>query len=131
MGDLAQRQDHFDVGQCLQFRFQELAAGLDFRRFRLVLRRHATHRIGDTAIDQFQTVVDALVIGALRQPVLEQGGVKQVAGPVAREGTTRPVGALQSGRQAGDQDAGGQRTEAGNGSVEPVRIFDPVGFSEC
>ena len=50
MGDLAQRQDHFHVRQGLQLRFQELAAGLDLRRLRLVLRRHAAHRIGDAAV---------------------------------------------------------------------------------
>ena len=52
MGDAAQRQDGFQLRQARDLIHQERAAGGDFRRRRLVLRRHAAHRIGDAAIDQ-------------------------------------------------------------------------------
>ena len=40
---------------------EELAAGVDFDRQRLVLRRDAPHGVGDHAVDEFEPVIGALL----------------------------------------------------------------------
>ena len=84
-------------------RDQEWPAGVDFRRQRLVLRRHAAHGIADPAIDQRQPVVGPRLVDAVGKAVFEQRRVEQVAGVVAGEGPPGAVGALQARREADDQ----------------------------
>ena len=84
---------------------QEIAAGVDLVRRRLVLGRHAAHRIGDAAIDQFEAVIGARGISAAGEAEIDQRRVEQVAGIVAGERPAGAVGAAQAGRQADDQEA--------------------------
>ena len=57
MRDAAERDDRAQLRHLRDRRDQELPAGVDLDRQRLVLRRHATHRIDDPAIDQLQAIV--------------------------------------------------------------------------
>src|SRR3546814_12031699 len=61
----------------------------------LVLRRHAAHCIGDTAVDQAEPIARMAAIAALGEAELQEGAIEQVAGVVPGEGAARLVGALQ------------------------------------
>ncbi len=54
MGDAADRQQRAQTRQSGDAADQELTAGRDLVRRRLVLRRHAAHRIRDHAVDQLE-----------------------------------------------------------------------------
>ena len=59
MGDAAERHDD---AKLLHFRDggdEKFAAGVDLRRCRFVLRRHAAHAVGDAGVDQLKRVVGA------------------------------------------------------------------------
>src|SRR5215467_2617934 len=73
---------------------QKIPAGSYFARGRLVFRRYATHRIGDAAVDQFQSIIRMRGVFAARKAELMERFVKQDAGIVAGEWTAGPVGAL-------------------------------------
>ena len=103
--------------------FEEIAAGCDLRRRRLVFRRHAAHGIGDPAIDQFKSVVGARRILAARKPVMPKRLVQQIAGLIAGERPAGAVGALQPRRETDDQQPRVERTEGGHRRVEPGRLF--------
>ena len=92
------------------------------RRRRLVLRRHAAHRIGDAAVDQLKSVVGMRAVLAAREAVARQRLVEQLAGVVAGERPAGAVGALQAGRQTDDQQARIERAERGDRRVEPGRL---------
>ena len=98
---------------------EKLPAGVDLDRQRLVLRRHAMHRIGDPAVDQLQAVVGTRLIFALGEAVFEQRGVEQVAGIIAGEGTAGAVGALHPRRKADDQQARLDVAERRNRRIVP------------
>ncbi len=55
MGDPPERHDRAKPGHGGDRRDQELPAGVDLGRQRLVLRRHAAHRVADPAIDELAT----------------------------------------------------------------------------
>src|SRR3546814_10150814 len=69
----------------------------------LVLRRHAAHCIGDTAVDQAEPIARMAAIAALGEAELQEGAIEQVAGVVPGEGAARLVGALQPRRQTDHQ----------------------------
>src|ERR1700688_4518212 len=103
MGHPAERHDRAQPWHSLDGRRQKGPACLDFYRKRLVLWRHATHRVADPAIDQLKPVVRPRLIDALGEAVFDQGGVEQVAGEVAGKGSPGAVGPLQARREAYDQ----------------------------
>jgi hypothetical protein len=94
MGDATERDDDAKVWQAVDRGREELPAIVDLQGQRLVLRRHAAHRIADQAIDQPQAVIGARLVAAPRETVFEQRRVEQVAGIVAGERPPGPVGAL-------------------------------------
>ena len=67
MGDPAEREKHPDGGHAFEFRKQELAAGGNFRRHRLVGRRNASDRIDDPAIDEAQSILWVATVIAFRE----------------------------------------------------------------
>ncbi|GCC47971.1 hypothetical protein chiPu_0031916, partial [Chiloscyllium punctatum] len=101
---------------------EELPAGVDLGRQRLVLRRHTAHRVADPAVDQRQAIVRPRLIDAAGEAIFEQGRIEQVPGVVAGEGTAGPVGALHTGRKADDQQPRVRIAERLHRGVEPVRV---------
>ena len=118
----AERHDRAQPWHRSQCRDEEWPAGVDLRRQRLVLRRHAVHRVADPAIDQRQPVVGPGLIDALGEAVFEQRGIEQVAGEIAGEGTPGAVGALQPRREADDQEPAVGIAERRHRRIEPVRF---------
>src|SRR3954453_13421985 len=103
MGYSAKRHDRAQLWHLGKRRRQELAAGVDLRWQRLVLRRYASHRVADPAINQLQSVVGPGTIVASGKAELNQRCIEQVAGVIAGERTTGAISALQSGCEADDQ----------------------------
>ena len=83
---------------------QELTAGGNLGRRRLVLRRHAADRIRDHAIDQLERLGRGDVVAPAGKPDLEQRAVEQLAGVVAEKGPPGAVCALQPGSEADDEE---------------------------
>jgi len=122
MGYSAEREDGDKPGQGAQSALQIAPAGPDLSRGWLVLGGNAADRIGDQAIDQNKTVVDALAIGARREPERNQGFVQKMAGPVASERPPGAVGSAKAGREANNRQSGGWRAERVDRRVAPVRF---------
>src|SRR5437764_8282593 len=79
--------------------FEEAAAGVDLGRRWFVLRRHATHRIGDAGVDEFQTVVRTGPTGAAGKAIARERAIEELARMIAGERPPGAVCALEPGRQ--------------------------------
>ena len=124
MRDAAEREDRAQVLHLGDGRLEKIAAGVDLGRRRLVLRRHAAHRVGDAAIDQRQAVVGPRLVVAAREAEFAERLVEQVAGIVAGEGPAGAVGALQAGREADDQQRARRRgPNEGTGALNQSGSF--------
>ena len=104
MGDAADRQQRAQTRQSGDAADQELTAGGDLGRRRLVLRRHAADRVRDHAIDQLERLGRGDIVASAGKPDLEQRAVEQLAGIVAEEGPAGAVGALQPGSEPDDEE---------------------------
>src|ERR1700730_6510450 len=107
-----------------------MPAGRDLLRRRLVLRRHAAHRIGDAAVDQLEAVTGAGVILAAGEPELEQRCIEQIAGIIAGDRPAGAIGAAQSRCEANDEEARVGWPERFDRRVEPLRFLRTPSFAE-
>ena len=108
---------------------QEAPAGGDLGADRLVLGRHAAHRIGDRRADERQAVVGPRLEDSFGEAERDQRPVEQVAGKVAGERPAGSVGAAQAGRQPDDQQpdtVGAFRRHEGR-----HRRIEPAGFPDA
>ena len=119
--DAPQRDHRRHIGQRRDARPQEAAAGGDLRRRRLVLRRHAAHRIGDDAVDELQAVVGARLVAPAGEAELQQRCVEEIAGVVAGERSPGAIGAVEARREADDQQPAGFVAERGDRAVDTSR----------
>src|SRR5215471_13039400 len=90
-------------------------------RFRLVLRGHATDRIGDAGSAQHETVIWACIVDAMGEAKPSKRRVEQIACVVAGKRASGPVRALQTRCQAHDQQLGPQVAKRRYRRVEPFR----------
>ncbi len=107
------------------------AASRNFRGVRLVLRRHAAHRVGDARPMKLEAVIRTGVVHSRGKAELCQCLVEQAAGMVAGKGAPGPVRAPEAWREADDQQLGVAVAEGWNRPVEPVGMEFLLGFSEC
>ena len=121
--DAPQRDDGAQLRHLRDGGFEKIPAGVDLRRRRLVLRRHAAHAVGDAGVDQFETVIRPRLEHAAGEAVFLQRRVEQVAGIVAGERPPGAVGAAHAGGEADDQQPCAQRPERGHRRVEPGRLL--------
>lgn len=126
MGDAPESDNNFEARQGFEARFQECAAGFYFIAYGFVLWRHATHGIGDHAIDQLKAIVRPCLVNATRESEIEKRLVEKITGIITRERTARAVGALKPRRQTDDEQPGARRTERRYGGIEPIRILVAV-----
>ena len=119
MRHTAKRDDRAQARHPLDRRGKKRTTRIDLRRQRLVLRRHAAHRVADAAIDQPQSIVGPCLILTFSESVSQQRRIEQVAGIVAGEGTPGAVGALQARCEADDQDPCAGLAKGGDRRVEP------------
>ncbi len=96
---------------------QKIAAGVDLGRRRLVLRRHAAHRVGDARVDELEPVVDARSKAPSGEAVLLQRRIEQIAGVIAGERPPGAVGAAQPRCEADDQERALTEPNDGTGAL--------------
>ena len=106
MGKSTQRQDCFQMRHGGNLGRKEGAAGVDFGRHGLVLRRQASHRVGDPHAAKPDVVMPVLVIGAVGEAKACQHGKQISAGGIAGERAPGPVGAAKTWRKSHDQETG-------------------------
>ena len=104
VGDAADGKERDEIGQRPDAGKKKRAAGRNFLRRRLVLRRHAAHGIGDHAIDELKRLGRALLMAPARQTRFEQSGIKQLSGKIAEEGAPGAVCAFKPGREPNDEE---------------------------
>ena len=125
MRDAAERENDAQIWQRVDRADQELPAGRDLRRLRLVAWWDATHGITDKRISQDKRVVRPRLVRAARKPVFEQRRVKEITGVIAGEGASGAVRAFQSGRQADDQEPRRSMTKGRHRRVVPFGMQSP------
>ena len=122
LGDAPERDNGTQLLHLADRSFEEIAAGRYLFRRRLILRRHTAHRIGDSAVDQFESVIGAGSVVAAREAEFSQRRVKEIAGIIAGERPPGAVRALEAWREADDQEARAARTERGDRRIEPCGL---------
>lgn len=130
MCDLAQRNHHPKMRQFGQRALQKWAAGADLGRARLILWRNAAHGVDDDRASQFQPVIGHCPISAIGKAEFDQRFVKQRTGIIARKRTAGPIRTLKPRREADNCQPRIIVAEAGNGSVEPLRMKTPLLFTK-
>ena len=103
MRDAADREQRFQLWQCRHAPDQKLPAIGNFTGDGLVRWRHAAHRVGDHAIDEFERLGRGDVMLASRQTHFQQRAIEQLPGMVAEKRTPGAIGAFETRREAHDQ----------------------------
>src|ERR1700732_1552719 len=124
MGHPAKRHDRAQPWHGLDGCRQEGPASLDFHRQRLVLRRYATYRVADPAVDQRQPIIGSRLVDAPGKAVFDEGCVEQVAGEIAGKGSAGAVSPLQARRKAYDQQPPLAIAKRGYRRIEPFGFTD-------
>ena len=131
MGDPAESDDRAQIRQGRDRRSEKGTAALNFRRHRLVLRRHAAHGIGDRARDKPQAVVHRRSVSARGKAEFDQHLIEKDAGEIAGKGPPRAVGAAQARREANHQQTRVKCSEIRNRRVVPFWLRCPKGIAKC
>ncbi len=112
--DAAQYQ-HSARLQNFEVALPKVAAIRKLRRQRLVRRRRATQRSGHIGILQRESVFAIRRSGLIGKSRAEQRLVKKIAGAIAREHSSRAIGAVRSRRKPQNQKLGARIAETRNG----------------
>ena len=120
-GDLAEGDDHLQVGQQFQLALEVGTAVAQFLWRGFVAGRGAMGGGGDVEIVQGQAVVAGNAGGAGGETGLVEDPVEDVAGAVAGEHATRSVGTVSARRESQNQDTGGRVAEGRHGE-SPVGL---------
>ena len=131
MCDLAERDDRVHARHRRDLRHEEIPAGADFFRRRLVFRRHAANGIDDAGIDELEAIVGSRRVKPARKTEVGERLIEKIAGIVAGEGPAGAVGAAQARRQSNDEKPRLARPERGNRCVEPAGLCRAVGLAKC
>lgn len=126
MSDGAQRQHDAQARHGGHLLGEKFSASLDLRAEGLVAGRYATHRIGDAAVDEGETIVQFAFVCAPAEAMAVQGAVEQIAGEIPGEGPARAIGAFEPRCEANDQESRAGGAEARYRRVEEVRISGPI-----
>ena len=85
---------------------KEGAAGVDFGRHGLVIRRQAPYRVGDPHAAKPDVVMPVLMIGAVGEAEACQHGKQISTGGITGERAPCPVGAAKTWCKSQDQETG-------------------------
>jgi hypothetical protein len=120
MRDGTERKQHAAGGQGFDLGLEEGPAGVGLCRRRLVRGRQALHRIRDSRGLQLQAIVRCQRMRTAGKAHCVQGPVKQDAREIAGERPTAGIGAMQSRREADNQQCRPGRSEGRHGSIVVV-----------
>ena len=98
VGDGAEGEYDAEPGHSGDLSAEKAAASRDFARFRLVLGRHATHRIGNPHPAKLQAVIGAGIVYSFGKAKFAQSVIKHIARIVAGERAPCSVRSSQTGR---------------------------------
>src|ERR1700692_2008377 len=132
-GDLSQADDDADARQCLNLIGKVGGAVANLLGMGLVAGRGAANDGGDPGVAELQAIFAGYGTGFGGKAELVQGGIHEVAGAVAGEGTAGAVGSVGAGSEAEDEDAGAGIAEAGYGPgpVGLVLVGAPLGLADA
>src|SRR5271165_2375376 len=130
VSDSAEREDRAELPHAGDFRSEKAPASRDFAGFGLVLRWHATDRIGNTRPAQHDAVIRTSIVDALRKAEFSQRLVQQPAGVVAGERPSRAVCPFEARRKADDHQFRGVIAKRWDRSVKPFRMGSSLRLSE-
>src|SRR5262245_40689668 len=130
VGNAAKGNNRAELCHLRNCRSQKVAACSYFRRRRLVLGRHAAHRIGDPTVYEFQSIVGMRPVIAAGKTELEQRLVEQDAGVIAGERAAGTICTLQPGRKTDDQYACIDRSKGGHWRIKPGWLSGAPGLAE-
>lgn len=130
MGNLSQRYHYLHMGQCRKLGFQKRAAGGNFGRQRLVLRRQAFDAIDDDDSVQRQSVINPGGISPPAQPELGQRGKQQIAGIIPGEWPPRPVRPMLARGQPDNRQPRPGIAKNGHRRIPPIWEFDATFLSK-
>ena len=125
MRHAAERDDRAKTGHGRDRCRQKWTAVGDFGWRRFVLRRHATHRIGDRAGDELQAIIAAGAIGAGGKTIFDQRLIKKLAGEIAGKWPPRAIRAAQAGRETDDKEMRIKGPKHRNRRIVPVWLRFP------
>jgi len=103
----------------VEFILQEGSARIDFSTDRLVGGGHATHGIGDAAVDELEAIINRSAKPAFGESISNEGWIEEIASIIAGERSPRSVRTAQARRQAYDEKACIIRPKGGDGRVMP------------
>jgi hypothetical protein len=128
VGDTAQCQHDRAVFQVAKFIREKTIAGVDFRTYRLVVRRQALDRIRNAAVDKSQIIIGRHGLRVAAEAEFMQRFVQQYAGMVAGKRPPRAVCAVHSRRKANDKETRVRSAKRGYRAAVVVRVLrlDPV-----
>ncbi len=130
MRDTAERNDRAKLREGRNGRREKRAAAANFSWRRLVLWRHAAHRIGNRARDKPQTIVAARLIIACGEAEIDQRCIEKIASEIAGKGPPGPIGAAQARRETDHEQTCIEISEIRNRRVMPIRLRHPDGIAE-
>lgn len=131
VGDRAEDEDGPESRHSSDLGGKEPAAGRNFARLRLVLRRHAEHRIGNSRAAKPKAVIGASIILAFGKAEFAQSIIKQIARVVAGERAPCSVRPSQTGSQTDNQQLRLIIAKWRNRCVEPSRMGAALLLPEC
>jgi len=120
-GDLTEGDDDFEVGEEFKLALEVRTAVAEFLGSGFVAGRGAVGGGGDVKVVELEAVFAGDGDGLGGEASLVKDAVEDIAGAVAREHAAGAVGAVGSGGQAEDKDAGVGIAEGGNGA-SPVGL---------
>lgn len=121
-GDLAEGNDDFEIGEELEFALEPGAAVAEFLGGGFVAGRGAVGGGGDVEVVELESVLAGDGDGLGGEAGLVEHAVQDVAGAVAGEHAAGAVGAMGSGGEAEDEDAGVGVAERGDGA-SPIGLI--------
>ena len=131
--DLAKADDHADAGQRVDLGCEVDGAVANFLRCGLISRGRAANDRGNPGVAEAEAVVAGDGSWLVGEAEFVQNGVHEVSRAIAGEWAARGIGAVGSGGEAEDEDAGAGIAETGDGAgpVFMILVGAAPGFANA
>src|ERR1700751_5711480 len=130
VSDNAEREDRPELGHAGDLGSEKSPASRNFAGLRLVLRRHAADRIGDTRVAHRDAIIRMGFVNALREAEFSQRLVQQPTGVVAGERPSCTICPFKPWCKADDQQLCDVITKRWNWRIKPFRVRRSLDLTE-